>query len=120
MCGPAKRTYGITDRQEAALRAWAAADLCVEQLRVFGSRARRRGRIDSDIDIAITASDGNYTRFDADWEKQISEVTGLRARVSQYNCSVDDTVRRYCDDFSVLLFQRSPVLEGFKRPVKKK
>jgi predicted nucleotidyltransferase len=116
MCGPVTRRYGITDVQSAAMRAWAEADLCVEELRVFGSRARGRARIDSDLDIAITASDGNYTRFDADWEKQISEVTGLRARVSQYNCSVDDTVRRYGDDCSVLLFHRPLVLEGFKRP----
>ena len=91
-----QRRYGISELQVAEMRAWANADLCVEEVRVFGSRARGRGRIDSDLDVAITASDGSYAALARDWQKQLSEVTGLRDRVSQYNCSIDDTVRRYC------------------------
>jgi len=111
-----QRRYGISELQVAEMRAWANADLCVEEVRVFGSRARGRGRIDSELDVAITASDGSYAALARDWQKQLSEVTGLRARVSQYNCSIDDTVRRYCAHSSILVFQRPPVLESFRRP----
>jgi hypothetical protein len=64
-------------------------------------------RIDSDLDVAITATDGNYTRFAQEWQDELSERTGLRARVSQYNCSADDAVKRYCDALSLLIFPRS-------------
>src|SRR4029078_13456368 len=101
-----QRRYGISELQVAEMRAWANADLGVEEVRVFGSRARGRGRIDSDLDVAITASDGNYTVLARHWQKPLSEASGLRARVSQYNCSIDDTVRRYCDHFCILVFHR--------------
>jgi predicted nucleotidyltransferase len=52
---------------------------------VFGSRAKGRARINSDLDIAITATDGNYNRFDLEWKNALSEVTGLNVRLSQYN-----------------------------------
>jgi len=73
---------------------------------VFGSRVKWRARIDSDLDIAITATVGNYVRFDSDWQKKISEVTGLRGRVSHYNCPVDPAVRDYCEAGSILVFER--------------
>jgi len=50
-----------------------------------------------DLDIAITAitaSDGNYTRFDIDWKNELSEITGLKVGLSLYNNPLNDTVRR--------------------------
>ena len=73
---------------------------------MFGSRVKWRARIDSDLDIAITATVGNYVRFDSDWQKKISEVTGLRGRVRHYNCPVDPAVRDYCEAGSILVFER--------------
>jgi len=110
-----QRRYGISELQVAEMRAWANADLCVEEVRVFGSRAKGRARID--LDIAITASDGIYTSLSRKWQDEISDRTGLRARVSQYNCAIDDTVRRYCDEdqHTILVFQRPPS-PGMKRP----
>ena len=84
-------------------------------MRVFGSRARGCARIDSDLDVAITASDGNYTRFDAEWKQQLSEETGLKAAVSQYNRAGDDTIKGYCDECSILVFER-PSSSGLNRP----
>ena len=112
-----QRRYGISELQVAEMRAGANADLCVEEVRVFGSRAKGRARIDSDLDIAITASDGIYTSLSRKWQDEISDRTGLRARVSQYNCAIDDTVRRYCDEdqHTILVFQRPPS-PGMKRP----
>ena len=43
---------------------------------------------------AITASDGNYTRFDIDWKNELSEITGLKVGLSLYNNPLNDTVRR--------------------------
>ena len=107
MCGPAKRTFGISRQQLDAIRDWAENAQYVQEVRVFGSRAKGCARIDSDLDIAITATDGNYTRFDVDWKNALSEVTGLKVGLSQYNNSLNDAVQRYCaDDSTILVYQR--------------
>lgn len=64
----------------------------------------------------VPTTKGNYVRFADEWEAELSEVTGLRVAVSQYNSSANDTVRQYCDDFSIMLFERDPEQGGFKRP----
>ena len=103
-CGTDSR---ISDTQKAAIREWAEGDPYVREVRIFGSRAKGKGRLDSDLDIAITASVGNYTRFDSEWKAELERRTGLRVGLSQYNNPVNDTVRRYCDDPStILIFQR--------------
>ena len=85
MCGPTERRFGISREQLDAIRDWAQNDPYVRDVRVFGSRAKGRARINSDLDIAITATDGNYNRFDLEWKNALSEVTGLNVRLSQYN-----------------------------------
>jgi predicted nucleotidyltransferase len=115
--GLTEREFGISRQQLDAIRDWAQNDPYIQEVRVFGSRAKGRARIDSDLDIAITASDGIYTSLSRKWQDEISDRTGLRARVSQYNCAIDDTVRRYCDEdqHTILVFQRPPS-PGMKRP----
>jgi len=103
-----ERRFGISGAQLDAIRRWAECNLYVGEVRVFGSRVKWRARIDSDLDIATTASDGNYTRFDSDWKKELSDITGLKVGLSQYNNPLNDAVRRHCDDPStILIFQRT-------------
>ena len=105
MCSLERRTYGLTSAQKDAISDWATSKP-LSEVRVFGSRAKGRARIDSDLDVAITATDGNYWNLANRWEVD-SERTGLRVAIKQYNSSLTDTVKRYCDeDFSILLFKR--------------
>jgi predicted nucleotidyltransferase len=94
---------GLTKAQTMALAEWARNNAFVSELRVFGSRAKGCAREDSDLDIAITAEDAHYFNFAAKWEAELSKSTGLRAVVRRYRI---EPVRQYCDDFSILLFER--------------
>jgi predicted nucleotidyltransferase len=65
-----------------AIYEWAANNPYVCAVYIFGSRAKGTPRADSDLDIAIEASNGNYTRFDSEWKAELSERTGLRVGLS--------------------------------------
>ena len=73
-----------------------------------------RGRIDSDLDVAITADLGHYCSLDTDWKNELSKRTGVKVGLSHYN--TNEIAQRDCEEFSLLLFQRLPATEGFKRP----
>jgi predicted nucleotidyltransferase len=90
------------------VRDWAEGTPEVHEVRIFGSRAKDNALADSDLDLAISASDGNYVRFADDWEQQLGEATGLKVAINQYNSSTPkgEKIRGYCDDFSILLFSR--------------
>lgn len=100
MCRPVQRRFGISEAQIAVIREWAERTRYLASLRLFGSRLKGCARIDSDLDIAIDAADEHYKR----WEGELQELTGLRAAVRHYKT---DKVREYCDEFSVLVFQRT-------------
>ena len=38
--------------------------------------------------------------------EELSDALILKVMLKQYNSPADDTVRRYCDEFSVVLFPR--------------
>jgi predicted nucleotidyltransferase len=109
----------LTKQQRQAIVAWAEQVRLVEAVRLFGSRAKGFARRGSDVDLAVTATDGNYTRFDKDWQTALALALALaldmKVRLSQYNVTGDDIVRDYCDTFCVKLFER-PAEAGFKRP----
>ena len=86
--------------QKTVIAEWARRN---PYLRVFGSRAKGCAREDSDLDIAITAEDAHYFNLAATWEAELSEITELRVVVRRYNTEL---VRRYCDDFSILMFEQ--------------
>jgi predicted nucleotidyltransferase len=115
LLGPTPDRVKLTKEQCRNISAWAEQARLVEAVRLFGSRAKGFARSDSDVDLAITASDGNYTRFDVDWKEGLSAAVGngLEVRVSQYRGT--GPVHDYCDRCSVLLFER-PHDCGIKRP----
>jgi predicted nucleotidyltransferase len=96
----------LTEQQRRNIQEWAEGTRVVETVRLYGSRAKGSARPDSDVDLAITVSAGNYVRFANEWQKELSDGLGLGVRLKQYNSPADDTVRRYCDEFSVVLFPR--------------
>jgi predicted nucleotidyltransferase len=107
VCRLIERRFGISNTQLGAMWQWAERNPYVGEVRVFGSRPKWHARIDSDLDIAITATEANYWTLANQWETELSEATGLRAKLKHYNHPASENVRRYCDDFSVLLFQRA-------------
>jgi predicted nucleotidyltransferase len=103
---PTKHKIDLTAQQVWAIRIWAAG-AHIREVRLFGSRAKGCARHDSDVDLAITALDGNYVRFADEWQEELTNSLGHKAKLKQYNCPADDTVRRYCDECCIMLFIRA-------------
>ena len=87
------------------IREWAEGTPQIEAVRIFGSRAKETARPDSDLDLAITASNGNYVALADRWEAHLRLVTGLFVKLHHYNTG--ELVRAYCDDFSIMILSRS-------------
>ena len=101
----------LTDHQLWAIREWAAHTSYVEEVRLFGSRARGNARSDSDIDLAITVGGtdvgnilGNYLAESKRWQDQLSHLLEAKAHVALYNDAEPEPVRRSCDECSVLIY----------------
>jgi predicted nucleotidyltransferase len=97
---------GISGDQIRTILEWAKETPEVLALRLFGSRAKGCAEPDSDLDVAITASDGNYVALADQWEANLRLTKGLKVNLKQYNGPYNDKVREYCADFSVVLFER--------------
>jgi predicted nucleotidyltransferase len=97
---------GVSGDQVKAIREWAKATPEVLAVRLFGSRAKGCAKPDSDLDVAISASVGNYVALADQWEAHLREAIGLWVKLKQYNGPYSDKVREYCADFSVVLFER--------------
>jgi len=100
------RAMDLTDQRERAIKERAVRTGVVEAVRLYGSRAKGCARPDSDVDLAITTGVGHYVALARGWEDELSKALGLTVHVKQYNCPADDRVRRYCDEYSVVLFSR--------------
>jgi predicted nucleotidyltransferase len=110
-----ERRWGVNESQASAIRDWARKAQYVSEVRVFGSRARNHGRIDSDVDIAITIGGadaatirGHYFAEGPRWQKQLSEATGLRVHVGLYDDPDGDVVRASCNQCSIIMFRCEP------------
>jgi len=102
----------LTEKQVRAIRDWAEGARYVEEVRLFGSRVRSGGPSDRDVDLAITVggSDpgtarGHYYALSKKWQGELTTMLGVKAHVNLYNEPHDETVRRACDESSVLLWR---------------
>jgi len=96
----------LTEQQVRYIQDWAERAGVVETVRLYGSRAKGIARSDSDVNLALTVGTSHYVRFLNEWQKELSDALILKVMLKQYNSPADDTVRRYCDEFSVVLFPR--------------
>jgi predicted nucleotidyltransferase len=96
----------LTEQQVRYIEDWAERAGVVETVRLYGSRARGSARPDSDVNLALTVGTSHYVRFLNEWQKELSDALVLKVMLKQYNSPADDTVRRYCDELSVVLFPR--------------
>jgi hypothetical protein len=75
-------------------------------------------RPDSDVDLAATLGGSgetiraNYLALWPKWGTELLDKFGLTTHVNLYNDPDGDTVKRYCDCFSILLFSRSLAPSG--------
>jgi hypothetical protein len=85
------------------------------------SRAKGSPKPTSDIDLAITVDGntagtilGNWYVEGKRWQPQLTTLLGSKAYLDLYNDPDGDKVRRYCDEYSVLLFplKRTPLKRG--------
>ena len=96
----------LTEQQVRYIQEWAERTGVVETVRLYGSRAKGSARSDSDVNLALTVGTSHYVRILNEWQKELSDALILKVMLKQYNSPADDTVRRYCDEFSVVLFPR--------------
>ena len=96
----------LTEQQVCCIQEWAERAGVVETVRLYGSRAKVSARSDSDVNLALTVGTSHYVRFLNEWHKELSDALILKVMLKQYNSPADDTVRRYCDEFSMVLFPR--------------
>lgn len=78
----------LTRHQQWCIREWALHTPYVQEVRLFGSRARGEAKPDSDIDLAITVggSDqgnifGNYFAERPRWQEQLTHLLEAKAHV---------------------------------------
>ena len=69
-------------------------------------QAKDSARRDSDVNLALTVGTGQYVGLVSEWQKEPSDALVLKVMLKQYNSPADHTVRRYCDEFSVVLLPR--------------
>jgi hypothetical protein len=107
----------LTDEQVRAIQFWAESMSYVEEVRLFGKRAKLAkggAPADSDVDLALTLGGddpgtilGNYFALDETWQRELTGKLGLQAHVALYNEPDNDRVRRYCEAGCVVLFTRA-------------
>jgi predicted nucleotidyltransferase len=101
----------LTEKQVRAIRDWADGARYVEEVRLFGSRVRSGGPSDRDVDLAITVGGpertarGHYYALSKKWQDELTTLLGVKAHVNLYNEPQDETVKRACDESSVLLWR---------------
>jgi predicted nucleotidyltransferase len=90
----------LNQTQFDILRSWAQQTPQVEEAYLFGSYAKGEAHSASDIDIAIKASDVNWTFLTAKWEQHLTDRLGVTVNIRTL---ANPKVREYCNAFSVPL-----------------
>jgi predicted nucleotidyltransferase len=102
----------LSEQQQRVIKDWAARTPLVEEVRLFGNRAKGGAPSDSDVDLAVTVASGaaqrtiesHYAELGQYWQNELTKLLEpLRAHVNLYNAE-DEKVRRICEEFSVLLY----------------
>src|SRR4030095_10562725 len=102
----------LSEQQQRIIKDWAARTPLVDEVRLFGSRAKGGAPSDSDVEFALTVAsgaaqrtvEGHYAALGQYWQNELTTfLDPLRAHVHVYNAE-DDKVRRICEEFSVLLY----------------
>jgi predicted nucleotidyltransferase len=75
----------LSETELRGIREWAGETDAVQEVWLFGSRAKGSARQDSDIDLAIELrppednhdwARGDYERFGDEWQRKLAEITG--------------------------------------------
>ncbi len=104
----------LTDQQQRRVREWAKRTPSVEEVWLFGSRAKGRAKPDSDVDLALTLRPvgaprsllGNYYALSERWTEELTEVLQQQAHVALLNDPEPSPVLASCEECSCLLFRR--------------
>ena len=95
----------LTDDQQQRISAWAQATPYVRAVHLFGSKAKGNARPDSDVDLAVSAAGGHYTALAAEWEKHLSDCTGLTVNIRDYDRN--KAIRDACAECPVVIYERA-------------
>jgi len=103
----------LTDRQVAAIIAWAERTPQVRAVMLIGSRCKGTARSDSVVNLAITMTKGNWEqRFNNYrdnvnvWERELSDAVALTVFVRSQNPALGPEVPAAVKDCSIKLWRR--------------
>jgi predicted nucleotidyltransferase len=82
----------LAKNELSAIAQWAGQTPWISEIRLFGSRAKRTARPDSDIDLAVTVTSdergnpafGVFCALADQWKRQLQERTGRHVCVQWY------------------------------------
>jgi predicted nucleotidyltransferase len=102
----------LTEHQQQVVRDWAAENVHVKAVRLFGSRARCEAGPDRDIDLALTVGPvdnldtarGHYYALSKHWQRELTDLLEAKAHVAMFN-DTQSPVPRSCEQCSVLLYR---------------
>src|SRR5262245_52651137 len=94
----------LTDHQQWVIKEWAKGKPNVDEIRLFGSRAKGNGGRDSDIDLAITLNSDNpgglravYYALSPEWQDELTRLLEAKTHIALYNDPDESPVRVSCD-----------------------
>ncbi len=102
----------LSEQQQCIIKDWAARTPLIDEVRLFGSRAKGDAPADSDVDLALTVASGaapgtverHYAALGQYWQNELTKLLEpLRVHVNLYNAE-GENVPRICEEFSVLLY----------------
>lgn len=114
MTNAVKKHIPLEPDQIAAIKAWAKTKKRVRAVRLFGSRAKRTNRPESDIDLAVTVKPDRhaslatiYTHYVPQWSEHLTKEIGPKVDIRLTNLQRPCPIRRYCRETGNILIYRA-------------
>ena len=103
---------GLSPAQVSAIEDWARETSDITEVRLFGSRAKGRTPLGSDVDLAVTILGregetplGIWAFDHSEWEADLERATGLKFQIKIYDRESPD-VFNACEEHGILLYSK--------------
>jgi predicted nucleotidyltransferase len=105
----------LTDAQRETIMGWAERTPEVGAVILFGSRAKNKAKLYSDVDLAVVMTEGpdrdqradNYLRNWKAWNSELTAALGLPAGVFALDPALGPEVPGYVVECSIELWRRA-------------
>ncbi|MBN9334917.1 MAG: nucleotidyltransferase domain-containing protein [Devosia sp.] len=109
----ALRSLGLSEKQIEIIRDWAEAEDLIDEVVLYGSRAKGTHREDSDVDLAVHQVGTNehavhtFMHFKGeDWQNDLIARTGLKISLAPRAGHLTPKIEEYLGHASFVIFSR--------------